>query len=90
MHVVAKFDECWLSCYPGPIIHRHNNGNKIVLKKSLAPSNMSVQWEGPSLIQRVHVNFTVTIDLRNGVTEKINICRLKPYWVSTNVVAGLV
>ena len=36
-------------------------------------------WDGPFEINKVHVNGNVTINLREGVTERLNIRRIKPY-----------
>jgi hypothetical protein len=40
---------------------------------------LGVRTEGPYPINRVHVNGNLTIELRNGVTERINIRRVLPY-----------
>ena len=40
---------------------------------------MDIWWEGPYPIKRVHVNGNVTIALKPGVFESINIQRIKPY-----------
>ncbi|KAL7525960.1 hypothetical protein ACHAXR_004955, partial [Thalassiosira sp. AJA248-18] len=50
-----------------------------VLKKVHDPTKLGVRTSGPYTIERVHVNGTVTIELRQGVTERINIRRLIPY-----------
>ena len=50
-----------------------------VLKKVHDPTKLGVRTAGPYTIERVHVNGTVTIELRQGVTERINIRRLIPY-----------
>ncbi|KAL7525212.1 hypothetical protein ACHAXR_000905, partial [Thalassiosira sp. AJA248-18] len=50
-----------------------------VLKKVHDPAKLGVRTAGPYTIERVHVNGTVTIELRQGVTERINIRRLIPY-----------
>jgi transposase InsO family protein len=50
-----------------------------VLKKVPNPTTLGVRTEGPYPINRVHVNGNLTIELRNGVTERINIRRVLPY-----------
>lgn len=50
-----------------------------VLKKVHNPTSLGVRTNGPYTIERVHVNGTLTIQLRPGVTERINIRRILPY-----------
>ena len=50
-----------------------------VLKKVHDPTKLGVRTTGPYSIERVHVNGTLTIQLRSGITERINIRRLIPY-----------
>ena len=50
-----------------------------VLKKAHDPTKLGVRTTGPFLIDRVHVNGNVTLRLRPGVTERINIRRVIPY-----------
>ena len=50
-----------------------------VLKKVHAPTKLGVRTEGPYTIERVHVNGNLTILLCEGITERINICRVLPY-----------
>ncbi len=49
------------------------------LKKVHNPTKLGVRTEGPYTIERVHVNGNLTILLREGITERINICRVLPY-----------
>ena len=56
----------------------YRNGDR-VLKKIHDPTKLGLRWEGPYPIERVHVNGNVTIALRPGVLERINIRRVKPY-----------
>jgi hypothetical protein len=35
--------------------------------------------EGPYTIERIHINGNLTILLREGITECINVCRVLPY-----------
>ena len=50
-----------------------------VLKKVHNPTSLGVRTNGPYTIERVHVNGTLTIQLRPGITERINIRRILPY-----------
>ena len=50
-----------------------------VLKKKHEWSKLGERWDGPFDIVRVHTNGNVTIQLAPGVTECINIRRVKPY-----------
>ena len=54
-----------------------------VLKKRHEWSKLGERWDGPFTISRVHVNGNVTISLRDGVTERLNIRRVKPYHTPT-------
>ena len=51
-----------------------------VLKKVHNPKKLEQLWDGPYPIERVHVNGNVTIALKPGVLERINIRRVKPYF----------
>ena len=53
--------------------------NQKVLKKAHAPKKLGKQYTGPYVVQQVHVNGTVTIQLNTNVTERINIRRIIPY-----------
>ena len=50
-----------------------------VLKKVHNPIKLGVRTEGPYTIEHVHINGNLTILLREGITERINICRVLPY-----------
>ncbi len=50
-----------------------------VLKKVHNPTKLGVKTEGPYTIECVHVNGNLTILLREGITECINIRRVLPY-----------
>ena len=50
-----------------------------VLKKRHEWSKLGEKWDGPFSIERVHVNGNITIAIRDGVTERLNIRRVKPY-----------
>jgi hypothetical protein len=50
-----------------------------VLKKVHDPTKLGVRMEGPYTIERIHVNGNLTILLCEGITERINICRVLPY-----------
>ena len=53
-------------------------GQKI-LKKKHEYTKIGERWDGPFEISKVHVNGNVTVNLREGVTERLNIRRIKPY-----------
>jgi len=53
--------------------------NQQVLKKVHNPTKLGVRTSGPYTIQRVHVNGTITIQLRQGISARINIRRVIPY-----------
>ncbi len=44
-------------------------------EESACPTKLGVRTEGPSTIERVHVNGNLTTLLRKVITERINICR---------------
>jgi hypothetical protein len=50
-----------------------------VLKKVHDPTKLGVRTESPYTIECVHVNGNLTILLREGITERINIRRVLPY-----------
>ncbi len=50
-----------------------------VLKKKWKPRKLDERTSGPNEIVQTHVNGTVTIQLRPGLTERINISRIIPY-----------
>ena len=54
-----------------------------VLKKIHKPTKLGEQNEGPFRINQVHANGTLTIQLRPGLFERINIRRVKPYHTPT-------
>ena len=58
-------------------------GQKI-LKKKHEWTKLGERWDRPFEIKKVHVNGNVTIDLRQGVTERLNIRRIKPYRAPTS------
>ena len=50
-----------------------------VLIKTVDPNKLQERYHGPYPIRQVHANGNVTIQLRPGITERINIRRIKPY-----------
>jgi hypothetical protein len=52
---------------------------QMVLKKKWKPKKLGERTSGPYRIVQVHVNGTVTIQLRPGLTERINIRQIIPY-----------
>ena len=57
-----------------------------VLKKYPKPENLGLRKEGPYLITQVHTNGNVTIELRPGATERLNIWRVDPYLQGTHMI----
>ena len=53
--------------------------NQMVLKKVHDPTKLGIRTYGPFKVKKVHVNGTLTMQLRAGVTERINIRRVIPY-----------
>ena len=51
-----------------------------VLVLAYKPDKLDPRATGPFCIEQVHVNGTVTIQRNTHVTERINICRVRPYW----------
>ena len=60
------------------ISYDYQPGQKI-LKKRHEWTKLGERWDGPFPIDKVHVNGNVTVELREGVTERLNIRRVKPY-----------
>jgi hypothetical protein len=52
---------------------------QMVLKKKWKPKKLGERTSGPYKIVQVHVNGTVTIQLRPDLTERINIRQIIPY-----------
>ncbi len=50
-----------------------------ILKKKWNPCKLGERTSGPYRILQTHVNGTLTVDLRPGVSERINISRVIPY-----------
>ena len=50
-----------------------------VLKKYPKPDELGLRKEGSYLITQVHTNGNATIELRPGVTERLNIRIIEPY-----------
>jgi hypothetical protein len=50
-----------------------------VLKKMHNPTKLGVRTEGPYIIELIHINGNLTILLHEGITERINICRVLLY-----------
>ena len=51
-----------------------------VLKKRHSFRKLGERWNGPYNVIRTHVNGNLTVELIPGVTERLNIRRLKPYF----------
>jgi hypothetical protein len=50
-----------------------------ILKKCWKPRKLDERTSGPYRVLQTHVNGTVTIGLRPGVSERLNIRRIIPY-----------
>ena len=50
-----------------------------ILKKCWKPRKLDERTTGPYRVLQTHVNGTVTIELRPGVSERLNIRRIIPY-----------
>ena len=50
-----------------------------ILKKTWKPQKLEIRTTGPYTILQKHVNGTVTIELRPGISERINIRIIIPY-----------
>jgi len=53
--------------------------NQLVLKKNSNPRKLGERTSGPYKIKQVHTNGTITIELTNDASERINIRRVIPY-----------
>ena len=53
--------------------------NQLILKKNSNPRKLGERTSGPYAITQVHTNGTVTIELNDHTTERINIQRIIPY-----------
>ena len=62
----------------------YKQGNKI-LKLVHKPTKMGHRTFGPFIIKRVHVNGNITMELRPGLLERINVRRVIPYHEPTMV-----
>ena len=55
-----------------------------VLKKVYNRTKLGVRTSSPFIVQHVHVNGTITIILRPGVSKRINICRILSFVDTTS------
>ncbi len=53
--------------------------NQRVLKIRHKPHNLGYRTAGPYKVLQTHVNGTLTIELKPGISERINIRRVIPY-----------
>ena len=74
----AKVDADLLRINSKRYSHDYSIGEQ-VLKRIHDPIKLEDRWEGPFLITCVHSNGNVTMKLRPGISERINIRRIKPY-----------
>jgi hypothetical protein len=42
-------------------------------------TKLGERWDGPYPVQRSHVNGTLTLEFRPGLTKRVNIRRIKPF-----------
>ena len=54
-----------------------------MLKKVPDPTKLGIRTQGPYNIKHVHSNDTLTMELRPGITERINIRRVIPFHEET-------
>ena len=57
--------------------------NKKVLKKVHDPTKLGIRTQGQYNIEHVHINSTLTIQLRPGITERNSIQRVTPFHEET-------
>ena len=60
----------------------YEQGQK-VLKLVHKPTKLGRRMFGPFTIQRIHVNGNITMQLRPGLSERINVRRVIPYYEPT-------
>ena len=53
--------------------------SQLVLKKNSNPRKLGERTSGPYKIKQVHTNGTITIELNNDTSERINIRQVIPY-----------
>ena len=53
-------------------------GQQILLKRPEF-TKLGERWDGPFSVQQSHVNGTLTLELRPGLTKRVNIRRVKPF-----------
>jgi hypothetical protein len=53
--------------------------NQKVLKKRHKTCKLGQKTSGPYKILQTHVNGTLTVELKPGISERLNICRVIPY-----------
>lgn len=59
--------------------HQYQPHNLVLLSET-QPTKLQQRFKGPYTITQVHDNGTVTIQLHNNITQRINIRRIKPYY----------
>ena len=53
-------------------------GQQILLKRPEF-TKLGERWDGPYSVQRSHVNGNLTLEIRPGLTKRVNIRRVKPF-----------
>ena len=53
-------------------------GQSVLIKRHEF-TKLGERWDGPYPVQRSHVNGTLTLEFRPGLTKRVNIRRIKPF-----------
>ena len=59
--------------------HDYKVGEKVLVKSGLRNAKLDYKYKGPFVILQVHANGNVTLLRKTNASERVNICRLKPY-----------
>ena len=74
-------DKRLLKANASQISHDFNIDKEVLKKRHVGLSDkLQPSFEGPYRITRVHTNSTVKIHTSPNTTERIYICRIKPYY----------
>ncbi len=91
LNVPLFADWCAITCKQEHLIHENllrksqkrrrydYASDQRVLKKRWKPCKLDARTSGPYKVLQTHVNGTVTIELRPGISERLNIQRVIPY-----------
>jgi hypothetical protein len=72
-----KIDQALLKANAQRVRHDYQPGQAVWMKTK-DPWKLHRKWDGPFNVMRVHTNSNVTIQLRDHVTQRVNIRQLKP------------